>query len=90
MTFEQWFDRQNLGLYLRLDLEVAFRGIAEEAWEAAFEAGENVACEGAYNDGYNEGYREGKDSPYGLKEEYDKGYADGYKEGLSFRMGDFV
>jgi flagellar biosynthesis/type III secretory pathway protein FliH len=90
LTFEQWFDQQRPANYLELDLERSFKDFASDAWEAAFEAGENVACEGAYDDGYNAGYREGKDSPYGLKEEYDKGYADGYKEGLSFRMEDFV
>ncbi len=92
MTFEQWFDKQGLRDYLELDVEKSIRlGLLfKEVWEEAFEAGENVACEGAYNDGYNEGYREGKDNPYGLRETYDKGYADGYKEGLSFRMEDFV
>ena len=92
MNFEQWFDKQGLKDYLELDVEKSIRlGLLfKEVWEEAFEAGENVACEGAYNDGYNEGYREGKDNPYGLRETYDKGYADGYKEGLSFRMEDFV
>jgi hypothetical protein len=92
LTFEQWFDKQGLRDYLELDVEKSIRlGLLfKEVWEEAFEAGENVACEGAYNDGYNEGYREGKDNPYGLRETYDKGYADGYKEGLSFRMEDFV
>ena len=91
MTFEQWFDRQNLGAHLRLDLEVAFRGIAEEAWEAAFELGENVACEGAYDDGHREGYREGKDSTEEeVEKAYKDGHSEGYKEGLSFRMEDFV
>ena len=92
MTFEQWFDKQGLRDYLELDVEKSIRLtlLFKEVWEEAFEAGENVACEGAYNDGYNEGYREGKDNPYGLKETYNKGHADGYREGLSFRMEDFV
>jgi hypothetical protein len=92
LTFEQWFDQQNLREYLELDVEksIKLELLLKEVWETAFEAGENVACEGAYNDGYNEGYREGKDNPYGLREIYDKGHADGYKEGLSFRMEDFV
>ena len=93
MTFEQWFDKQGLRDYLELDVEKSIRlGLLfKEVWEEAFEAGENVACEGAYNDGYNEGYREGKeDTAERAAGAYKEGHADGYKEGLSFRMEDFV
>jgi flagellar biosynthesis/type III secretory pathway protein FliH len=92
LTFEQWFDQRRLVAdYLELDLEAAFRSLAEDAWREAFEAGENVACEGAYDDGYNAGYREGiENTAERAAGAYKEGHADGYKEGLSFRMEDFV
>ena len=55
MTFEQWFNEKDIvAEYLQLDLEKSFRDFARDAWEVAFEAGENVACEGAYDDGHRE------------------------------------
>jgi flagellar biosynthesis/type III secretory pathway protein FliH len=94
-AFERWFAQQHLGDYIELNyefLEKSFKDFARYAWEAAFELGQNVACEGAYDDGYDAGYHEGRDSTEEeeVEKAYKDGHADGFKEGLNFKMEDFV
>ena len=91
MNFDKWFDQQNLEKHLYLDLESAFRSIAEAAWINAFDLGEQVACEGAYQDGYDQGYRDATvEAEDKIETAYKDGRSDGYNEGAKYKREDFV